>query len=103
MIAPGLCQPALGCGLYQPDQLLHRSMIALRAQPGYHGGCDARDQRVMIHLLALMDVRDMELDQRAGKHLERIHDRHRIEGEGGRVNDDPRTIVRRLVNPVDQL
>jgi hypothetical protein len=45
----------------------------------------------------------MQFDHRAGKYLQRIKRRERCEGVGGRVDDDARPIVDRLVHSLDEL
>ena len=81
----------------------HRDRIAARAQPGDDRGRDLRHQRMVVDRLAPVDVGDVQLDDRAGKHLQRVEDRDRGEGEAGRVDDDAGALVDRLVDPVDDL
>ena len=50
-----------------------------------------------------MDVRDVQLDDRARKHLERVKNRDRRERKGGRIDDDAAAFIDRFVDPVDQL
>src|SRR4051794_3493838 len=56
-------------------------------------GNDCRGHRrhigVVVHLLAAMDVGDVDLNDRTWKHLERIHDRHGRERIGCRIDNDP--------------
>ena len=57
----------------------------------------------MIEFLPPVDVGDVQLDDRAGKHLQRIQDGQGGEGEGGGVDDDSGALVDRLMDPADDL
>ena len=50
-----------------------------------------------------MDIRDMKLDDRTRKHLQRVENRDRRKRKCRRVDDDAAAFVDRLVDPVDQL
>src|SRR5690606_39067367 len=86
-----------------PDQRLHRQAIATRAETRQHGRRYGRDQRLVVDLLAPVNIRDVELDDWPGKHLERIEQRNGAEGEARRIDEDARALVNRLMHPVDEL
>lgn len=74
---------------YQTAESIHDRDIALWSQPGNDSGRHLRHERVMVDDFGAMNVRDMKLDNRAGKHLQRIKDSDRREGEGGcRIDHD---------------
>jgi hypothetical protein len=51
-----------------------------------------------------VDVRDVQLDEPAREHLERVHERHGRERERCRVDDDAQgSPVDGLVDPLDEL
>ena len=52
--------------------------------------------------LALVDVGDVDLDDRAGEGGERVEDGDRGVAVAGRVDDDRRRALARLVDPVDE-
>ena len=58
---------------------------------------------MVAEAFALVDVRDVDLDHRPVEGLERVKDGDGGMGEGGRIDDDARGGVPRLVDPVDQL
>ena len=49
-----------------------------------------------------MDVRDVELDDRAREHLERVEQRQRGEGERRRIDQQARRLVDRGMHQVDE-
>ena len=53
--------------------------------------------------LALVDVRDVHLDDRPLERSERVENRHRRVAEGGGIDDDAARPLPRLVDPVDDL
>src|SRR5262245_53826676 len=57
----------------------------------------------MVVRLALVDVCDVQLDDRAVEHLQGVKDRQRREGECGRIDDDTGSAVDRLMDPADDL
>src|SRR5688572_11824062 len=57
----------------------------------------------MAKRLALVRVRDVQLDDRRLDHVERIEDRHRRMGERRRVDDDAVGAVDAALDPVDDL
>ena len=57
----------------------------------------------MAEGLALVWVRDVQLDDRMLEHVQRIEDRDRCVREGSRIDDDARSAVDAVVNPVDDL
>src|SRR3546814_3439553 len=59
--------------------------------------------RSVVVGLAPVDIRDVQLDDRAGKHLQRVEDGDRGEGQGSGIDDDAGPFVDRLVDPLDDL
>src|SRR4051812_32043672 len=57
----------------------------------------------MTKLLALVDVRDMDFDDRRVEGVQRVEDCNRCMGECGGVYYDAARSFPRLVNPVDDL
>ena len=57
----------------------------------------------MPERLALVDIADVHFQNRPLKGIERIQDRHRCMAIGPWVDDDPRRILARLLDPVHQL
>ena len=53
--------------------------------------------------LTLVDVGNVDLDDRAGERGEGVENGDRGVAEAGRVDDDRRRALARLVNPVDEL
>ena len=63
----------------------------------------ARDVGVVAERLALVRVRDVQLDDRRFDHVERIEDRDRRVRERRRIDDDAVGAVDAAVDPVDDL
>src|SRR5262245_2291580 len=57
----------------------------------------------MVVWLALVNVRDVQLDDRAVEHLQGVEDRQRSKGECGWIDDDAGRAVDRLMDPADDL
>src|SRR4051812_48484196 len=64
---------------------------------------DIRDHAVAAPLLALLDVREMNLDYRHLEQLERVADRIAVVAPRARVEDQPVDVVVRVVDPFDEL
>jgi alpha-1,2-mannosyltransferase len=80
-----------------------RQPVPVDAQPGDDAGGDRRDHRVVPELLALVDVRDVHLDQRPGQLRARVAHRDRVVRPGGAVQHDRDRRVGGLVQPRDHL
>src|SRR5690606_9676438 len=89
--------------LDQLDECAHRMGVAAGAEAGEHRGRYRRNQRRPVDLVAPVDVRDMELDDRAGKHLECVQQRNGPEAQSGWIDDDAGTLVDCFMHPVDEL
>jgi len=79
-----------------------RQFVSLHAETRHYAIGADRYVRMMSKRLALVDVRDMDLEYRAGAGVESIEDRDRGMGEGGRIDDDGPGRLPGLVDPVDQ-
>src|SRR5262245_32204856 len=64
---------------------------------------EVRDHRRPAPLLALVDVGEMNLDDRRLEQLERVPDRVAVVRPRGRVDDDAVRPVERFMDPVDVL
>src|SRR5436190_2022499 len=85
---------------------LHRPQgdaITLRPQARDYGGSHLRDQGMVIDRFAAMNVGNVQFDDWACEHLQRIENRNRREREGSRIDDDAAAAVGGLMDPVDQL
>ena len=51
---------------------------------------------------ALVDVRDVHLDERLRQQLQRIEDRNAIEGEAGRIDDHGGLEIECLLDPIHE-
>jgi hypothetical protein len=85
------------------DHRGHRERVALGAEAGDHRGRGLGHERTVIDRLAAVDVREVELDDRAGAHFQRVEDRDRGEAQARGVDDDAGLGVDRLVDPADDL
>src|SRR6185312_3218595 len=64
-----------GGGLHHLAQGPHRVAVPGGSQSRDDRRGDHRDVRALVMRLAAVDVRDVQLDDRAGKHLERVENR----------------------------
>src|SRR5215218_7671421 len=78
-------------------------LVAVRPEAGQDAGCRERDVRVMPEGLALVDVRDVALDDWHLAGVQRIENGDRGVGEGARVDNDPSGGDAVLVDRVDDL
>ena len=87
----------------QAGDALQRQRVALHPAAGDHAGGDGRDVGMAAEGLALVDVGDVDLDDRAGEGGKRVKDGDRGVAVAGGVDDDRRRALARLVDPVDEL
>src|SRR6476620_12131811 len=69
----------------QMRKTAQRQRIPLSAEPGDHAIGAKRDVGAVAKLLALVDVRDVDLDDRRLEGIERVEDRNRGMGECGGI------------------
>src|SRR5205823_11397097 len=65
--------------------------------------CELRDHRVPPPLLALVDVREMDLDDRHLDELDGVADRIAVVRPCAGIDDHPVDVVQRVVAPLDVL
>src|SRR5262245_43711129 len=75
----------------------------MSAKAADHAARDAADEGVMTKALALMDVREMDLDDGQIARDQGVEERHRGGRIPGGVDDDAVARLARLVDPVDEL
>ena len=78
-------------------------MVAVGALPEDSLGRERRDHRVAPPVLALLDVREVHLDERHLEELERVVDGVRVVRPRARVGDHALRPLERLVAPLDVL
>src|SRR5439155_14649064 len=83
------------------DDELERLAVAVRALSDDALRGEVCDHGLAAPLLALVDVREVDLDERDGQQLERVPDRIRVVRPGPRVRDDAVGPVERVVAPLD--
>jgi len=81
----------------------HRQRVSRNPETRHHRIGPLADIGQVAKGLAAVDLTDMHLDHRPFKSIERVQNRNRRMGQGGRIDDDPRGLVARLMNPVDDL
>src|SRR4029079_2945622 len=84
----------------EPSQ---RQRVSLSSKPCDHAISALRNKGMVAKFLALVDVRDVHLDNDAVERVERIENGYRSMGECGRIDNDPQRVLPRLVDPVDDL
>src|SRR4051794_3815980 len=80
-----------------------RQRIPLGPEPRDHAVGAQRNVGVVPEFLALVDVRNMDFDNRAFERVERVENGDRRMSECGRIDHDTGRVFPRLVDPVDDL
>src|SRR4030081_2466474 len=81
----------------EPSQ---RQRVSLRSESGDHAVGALRNKGMVAEFLALVDVRDMHLDNDAGEAIERVEDRDRRMGERSGVDQNSGIILAPMSKPV---
>src|SRR6185295_1555693 len=87
----------------QMRKTAQRQRIPLGSKPGDHAIGAKRDIGVVAEFLALVDVRDVDFDNRRFEGIQRVEDRNRRMCERGRIDYDATRNVSCFMNPVDDL
>src|SRR5262249_40666850 len=89
--------------LDQRDHGVRGYPVPVGTEPRDPSRCDLRNIGMVVVSLALMNIGDVKLDDRSGKHLEGVKNGNRCEAKGGGIDDDAGAFINRLVYPFDQL
>ena len=81
----------------------NRYRVTFRAETYDDRSGNPRYKRIVIKRLALMNVRNVQLDNRPRKHLSGVEQRQQGERVGSRIDNDAAAFIDHLVDPLDQL
>src|SRR6185436_3085706 len=98
----GAMRVAGGGSRLAPDDEFERLPVALRPVPDEASGHDVLEDREPAPLLALEDVREVNLHDGHGEELERVVNRPRVVRPGTGIRDHAVRPLVRLVAPVDE-